>query len=481
MISWITTILAAGGGAYFLSTNESLFGYIMFGLSVLLACTASRKTPKPPILKLGNLAWSEEDFCRGWLVTGETGSGKTLGGINRMLWEVSKNCPTWGGICIDDKGLYWETLSKMFAQLGRQDDLILLQVRPEAAPADWRPQHTFNYLDYSRLPFSSKAKDICDVAASLGQDGDQSFFKTQAQMQMEFAFQALQCAGLPVTLEKAYELLASQSVLEDVMAIVAKSKNAESMALLEHYHTQIANQPAEQLGGVRASLANRLKPFTHPDIVDVFCKKSSFSLDDLDRGKVICISVPQRFKSERRYINTLLKFAFFSHALLRFDKSATERKDGNLLVLWGDEAQKIVTANEDGTSDYNVLDVIREARATVVYATQSYTSLIPPLGEEKAKVLLANLANRITFKSADEDTAKIMADTLGKRKYKRRTYGYSGGVRTTSYTEEDKYWIEPHQFRSLKKFQVVAQHCERGFRRMKLPPIGPDGRVPSWY
>jgi len=467
---------------WFFARRPLLIG-AFFALSLwqLYAALSTGKSREPIILRLGGFTWTTSDFCRGWFTSGETGSGKTLGGINRLLWEVSRNCPTWGGICIDDKGLYWETLSAMFTQLGRRDDLILLQVRPEGAPAGWRPPHTFNYLDYSRLPFSSKAKDVCDVAASLGQDGDQSFFKTQAQMQMEFAFEALQCARFPVNLEKAHELLASSSLLADVLEQIAMKATPEALQLLDHYNTQIANQPPEQFGGVRASLANRLKPFTHPDIVEVFCKGSTFSLDAMDRGKVICVSVPQRFKTERRYIHTLLKFAFFSHALLRFDRSAEERAKDNLLILWGDEAQKIATANEDGTSDYNVLDVIREARATVVYATQAYTSLIPPLGEEKAKVLLANLANRISFKAADEDTAKIIAETLGKRTVQRRTHGWSGGRRSTFITEEEKYYIEPHALRRLRKFEAVVQHCERGFRKVKLPPLGSDGRVPDWY
>ena len=163
-------------------------------------------------------------------------------------------------------------------------------------------------------------------------------------------------------------------------------------------------------------------------------------------------------------------------------RPAQQRTQDNLLILWGDEAQKIVTANDDGTSDYNVVDVIREARATMVFATQSYTSLIPPVGDErKAKVLIANLANRITFKAADEDSAKIAADTIGRRTVKKRTYGYSGGRRSSSYTDEEKYWVEPHELRRLKKFHAIVQHCEHGFRRVTLPPRGADGKVPSWY
>ncbi|MFH1496875.1 MAG: TraM recognition domain-containing protein, partial [Verrucomicrobiota bacterium] len=165
-----------------------------------------------------------------------------------------------------------------------------------------------------------------------------------------------------------------------------------------------------------------------------------------------------------------------------FDRTAADRARDNLLILWADEAQKIVTANDDGTSDYNVVDVIREAKATVVAATQSYTSLIPPIGDEKkAKVFIANLANRITFKAADEDSAKIAADTLGKRKVRKRTYGYSGGKRSVSFSEEDKYHIEPHELRKLRPFEAIIQHCQGGFRRVKLPPINPDGRRPEWY
>ena len=117
-----------------------------------------------------------------------------------------------------------------------------------------------------------------------------------------------------------------------------------------------------------------------------------------------------------------------------------------------------------------------------VAATQSYASLIPPMGDErKAKVFIANMANRITFCAADEDSAKIAADTLGKRKSKRRTYGYTGGKRSSSYTEEDKYFLEPHELRRLRKFQAVVQHCDFGFRKVTIPALGTDGLVPAWY
>ncbi|MDP3073824.1 MAG: type IV secretion system DNA-binding domain-containing protein [Opitutaceae bacterium] len=459
-------------------------GFAVFACwQLYCAVSNSRRRMAKPVLRLGGFLWPMEDFCRGWLITGQVGTGKTSAAINRMLWQVSQNCPNWGGVCVDDKGLYWETLRPMLRELGREKDLILLQVRPSDAASDWKPVHTFNFLANPHLPFSAKAKIVCDVAASVGQRSEQTFFRMQAQVQMEFAFHVLATAGVPVTLARTYRLLTSDQALAEAMEVLGEQNTPESRALVEHYESAFRAQPAEQLGGIKTTIANYLHYFAEPSMAEVFCPSNpSFSFDDLALGKIVCVSMPQRFQVERRYINTLLKLSFYSQALRRFDKPAAVRANDNLLILWADEAQKIVTASDDGMSDYNVVDVIREARATVVAATQSYQSLIPPMGDErKAKVFIANMANRVTFCAADEESAKIAADTIGKRKAKKRTVGYTGGKRSTSVTDEDKYWFEPYQLRKLRRFEAVVQHCNGGFRKVTLPPCGADGKVPSWF
>ncbi|MGH7946572.1 MAG: hypothetical protein ACREF9_16420 [Opitutaceae bacterium] len=274
------------------------------------AASASRRVASQVVLRLGGFAWRMEDFCRGWLITGQIGTGKTVAAVNTMLWQISTNCPSRGGVCVDDKGLYWETLAPMLRQLGREQDLVLLQVRPSNVPPDWMPAHTFNFLDDPHLPYSAKAKIICDVAASLGQRTDQSFFRMQAQVQMEFAFRVLAAADYEVTLDRAYVLLTSKAVIENVTDSLAKMNTPEARVFLDRYEEAFCGQPAEQLGGVKTTVANYLKYFTDPAIMEVFCpSKSSFSFDDLDRGKIICVSLPQRHHVERRYINTLLKLS----------------------------------------------------------------------------------------------------------------------------------------------------------------------------
>ena len=97
-----------------------------FTVWTLFAADAAAK----PILRLAGLSWSMEDFVRGWLITGRTGSGKTQCAINTITYQIFQNVPHWGGVCLDQKGLYWEILVRMAAHFGRGGDLVLLQTRP---------------------------------------------------------------------------------------------------------------------------------------------------------------------------------------------------------------------------------------------------------------------------------------------------------------------------------------------------------------
>jgi hypothetical protein len=40
------------------------------------------------VARLGGLTWKPNQFCRGWLITGDTGSGKTSSGINQLAHQV---------------------------------------------------------------------------------------------------------------------------------------------------------------------------------------------------------------------------------------------------------------------------------------------------------------------------------------------------------------------------------------------------------
>lgn len=442
-----------------------------------------RTATSPVIVTLAGLKWTRADFCRGWLITGDTGSGKTRSGITPLLYQVFQNEPGWGGLCIDDKGLYWESLSEMARHFGRENDLILLQVRPDSAPANWQPRHTYNLTSDRSIPYNTFAKAVVDTASSLGQAGDKGFFRNQAQTHIAAALEMLREIGADVTLENAYHLLLDQSDLDEALTDLASGhQTTRRRELVAHFTNRFQSQPPEQIGGVKETIANYLQAFVTADIAQVFCPAANtVDFADIDRGKIICVAMPQKFQTERRYVNTFLKMLFYTHALRRFDKAKEERQRDNLLILWADEAQRFVTASEEGMSDYNCVDVIREAQATVVAAAQSSTSFVPPLGREKARVFTLNLRNRLIFKAADEEGALESADFIGKAKVIKKSWGYAGGKLSRNYSEQEEHRIKPHILRTMRKHTAVLVHCERGHRRKLLPPLDSDGRVSAWF
>lgn len=197
----------------------------------------------------------------------------------------------------------------------------------------------------------------------------------------------------------------------------------------------------------------------------------TFDLKELDQGKLVTIKIPQKYQTEKKYISLLLKTFFYLHVLRRYDLSAKERAKKNLIVMVLDEAQETVLVSEDGVSDYNVVDKIRGARATTINSTQSPTSYIPPMGSrEKADVFLLNLGNKIYFTAADKLASEMIADAIGKRTIKKKTWGRSAGKSSLSWTEQDEHLIKPHQLRALPKHVAIIKHCERSYRRIHLAP-----------
>ena len=143
----------------------------------------------------------------------------------------------------------------MAAHFHRENDLILLQVKPENAPSGWKPQHAYNLTSGRTIPASTYAKFVVDTASSLGQQGDKGFFKNQAQTHIAKALDTLYEIRADVTLENAYSLLLDEKdmneALSDLLGCYATERRN---ALYDHFKNRFLNQPPEQIGGVRKPL-----------------------------------------------------------------------------------------------------------------------------------------------------------------------------------------------------------------------------------
>ena len=434
------------------------------------------------IVRLGGLSWTMENFVRGWLITGRTGSGKTQSAINALTFQLFQNVKDWGGLCLDQKGLYWEILVKMAAHFGRSEDLVLLQTRPLGKDMLWRPPHTINLTGNAEVPASTYAKVIVDTAVSLtGGKGGNPFFVTKAQLAIQTAFEILRHLEAFVTIPNIHRLLLNKEDGQAAIEELANFNDQRSKDLLAAFRSYL-DQPPEQLGGVEGTISNYLDFFMHPEIAEVFCaNEPTFSVSEIDAGKIVCIAMPQKFQSERLYINTILKLSYYFHALSRFDKPAEEREKDNLLVLFADEGQEIITGAESAFADHRAAGVIREAKATIVLATQAYTSIHGSLDKRHADVLMLNLSNELIFTVANQDSAVIASKNIGEREVVEKSWGWSGGKRSYNYQKKIKPFFESFHLRKLPKFTAIIRHCEKPFRKRLIAPIKPDGSYPHWF
>ncbi|MGH7976523.1 MAG: hypothetical protein ACREC8_07665, partial [Limisphaerales bacterium] len=78
-MNYVTTclsLLLAVGALILLSAPASWIVATIFALIAACAVTAKEKPAKSKfVVQLKGFAWKQEDFCRGWLITGDTGSG----------------------------------------------------------------------------------------------------------------------------------------------------------------------------------------------------------------------------------------------------------------------------------------------------------------------------------------------------------------------------------------------------------------------
>jgi hypothetical protein len=423
------------------------------------------------VLELGGVRWSEADVCRGWEIDGRTGSGKTASAVVPIIHALKLNRPEMGVLALDSKGDLSEPLYAIAQHLGREADVRQLEVRPDDALPDWQPAYAMNILADPSIPFSTYAKLLVDVATAAGQKGGQAFFKNAAQVAIQNGLATLAALNLPVTIDNCYYMVTDNTEMDKRVAELVELASPKNGHLVDYYR-DFVKQPPEQLSGIRSTVFNYLQPYTTPDIAQVFCSADpNFDVKELDLGRLMTVKIPQKYQTERKYISLLLKVLFYLHALRRYDLPAEMRDKKNLIVLVLDEAQETVLVSEDGISDYNVVDKIRGARATTINSTQSPTSYIPPMGNrEKADVFLLNLGNKIYFTAADKLASEMLADSIGKRTIKKRTYGRSGGKSNTSWTEQDEYWMKPHELRSLPKHTAIIKHCEQRHRRVYLRP-----------
>jgi len=424
------------------------------------------------MIRVGPFKWTQNDFCRGWLITGQTGSGKTVCAIKTIITSLFRDCPDWGGAVVDQKGQFYEVIREVAANFKATDKLIVLRVGKDT-------QNKYNLLSYPGIPWRTYAGIIVDTAESIGVRFSDAFWKNSAEELIDVMLQ-LVAVGKTPTFADLYDIINDKENMQSLVDDLTLMSNAlsgieQEMALKKIKHFVKLSQG--QKDGILGACKNMLNFFGNPEIREIFCPEyNTVDFTAVDQGKIFVISMPQRYGRERKYFNTFLKLLFAKHALFRFDNP----DDYNLIAFIADEAQMVVTSSEM-SSDHDTVSMIREAKAAFILATQSIASFAPKLDSQKLEALLLNLSNQIYFTVADSKSAKLASEVFGEHTVIEETKSTGKGGSSTSRREVEKPIYKPSELRNIKKYQCIIRHPDGRHKKLYLPPVGKNEKVPYFY
>ncbi|MDX2225586.1 MAG: type IV secretory system conjugative DNA transfer family protein [Verrucomicrobiae bacterium] len=425
------------------------------------------------VVTLGGISWGMEDFCRHWLITGNTGSGKTASGIANIFVQLLKNVPNFGAVFLDQKGDLWKMVQAATQGLKQSHRLVLLQVRPLDAGRDWQPRWTMNLIGDPALLPSSIADTLADAAVArkaISLDGNAAHFVSQAKIHIAKAVEFYRMLDENPTIPKIYRFLSLETKLDGQLEKLNTIGTIEAEAIYDHFqnYLQIAD---EERSGIKGTITNMLSFYCESDLEEVFCVENpNFTVDMVDQAKIVCVSIPQKYKAARQLVNTFIKLSLFEHGLKRFDRAGGQDKGFNLIVGFFDEAQRLVTKSELGAADHNTVDQVRAARLALIYSTQAERSFVPVLGRDITNTLVDNLSNELIFKSNNEEDAEKASKRIGSRPIMKVSYSEGKGGTNRTRNEQIEAYIRPHQLRALPKHVAVIRHCEGKWKKAYIAP-----------
>jgi hypothetical protein len=392
--------------------------------------------------------------------------------MNLLLAELVRRNPTLGGVVMANKGDEWFYLEWLAKKHGRQNDIIRL--RPRLVGETGKPLHRLNVTGDARLPFTTRARILVDTAAALNPRDEKGFFKVKGAAHIGRAFELLADIGKPVTATNAYDLLTSETALKAALEKLTDLDPTERRIRLAETleQTYLKHEAKEQRAGEIGTSQNYLEFLGTPEVAEIFSSNEpdTCTIADVDRGKIFCIDVPQDYTTERQYVFTVIKLLLYRHALRRYGLAPWEKHARNQLVYVGDEFQNAITASHDGTSDFNVIDRLRDCMLMLIVSAQAFESLIPPQTKEQAEVLALNLKNLVMYRAASELDALRCANALGKHWVERATRTVHQDHTSHTYQRMEEFRIKPHEFRNLPDHTAVVRHCTNGFRKVNLRP-----------
>jgi len=345
---------------------------------------------------------TDETLYQNILITGSIGSGKTSGAIAWLAYRLIKSGK--GGLVLDIKGNFVDTISSIAARLGRSQDVCVVSKDSN---------YYFEILDkqVSSLELANRLKQVITLL-STNNNSDSYWLDKVENVIMNFIIIMKYADNL--NLMTLHRLVSEDVFLKQTLEQVKTKlkthlpddKTAFEMSgaisFIENEFIKLDNR-------VNAIIKSEITRLTIPlitdyDIYNQFCIQGNKQKITFNSNKIIVLSINiGENRALAKIIATFLKLGFQKYILSNISFPISQ-------FLIADEFQEFCNID-----DAHFLSLSREAKCINIISTQSYSSLKNSLKDvNAANVIIQNLVNKIWFRNDDNYTISEVIKQLGK-------------------------------------------------------------------
>lgn len=346
---------------------------------------------------------TDEAMYKNVLITGSIGSGKTSGAISNITYHLIKSGK--GGLILDVKGNFVDTVKAMCTKLDRLSDLKIISMADKCF-------YPILQTGIEPLEQAYKVKQIITLL-SVGTSSDPYWLDKVENVLMNM-FIIIEYVYKKLDLLKLHKAVTDEKYIENMILQIrdkARKKPPDEKTSYELHNAInfIQNEFLKLDPKVQSIIKSEITRFTIPLITDYeiynrFCIGSELEEIEFNPKNIVVLSLNiGKNRALSRIIATNLKLSFQKYIL-------SNLKNPTSMFFIADEFQEF--CNEE---DSHFLSLSREAKCINVIAVQSYSSIRNTLKNDSAtSVLIQNLVNKIWFRNDDNYTIKETIKYLGK-------------------------------------------------------------------
>lgn len=425
---------------------------------------------KLPLLHIGSIKWTQEVAEGGCFILAAPRWGKTtlLATISYSMLRAGH-----GGVVLAAKVGVAESFLALARKAGREKDVVILK---DAGGASYNPLSDLeDPADVAALIV--ELDKAADGGGKLGVEEAAYWVKQRSILMTHLCVLVKACDGV-ITFSRLAQIFGStptsvaqthdpswRASSEFWKAVERVREHDGDVAnAVDYFVNNFAARNAKLTDSARSMVDGIMEPMKASRMRALIDGVPTLRMRDVfDGRKILVMGVATENTHHGKLINAIVMHSFLT--------MSAKRPPGNRTFIIMDECQKLATPE--------VLDAmafVREARVTMVLATQSLAVLRTRLDRNAAEGVAGLAALKIIGRQDDAESRKWVSDSIGMHKVKNPTPTYSDGKKSITVRTERELRVTPEMVGDLGQGHSLCIF-EGGFSRAKWPLAPPlNGR-----